>query len=497
MRKILLLAVFAAPVTWAQAPVITSFTTDIPGVTKIGPGTEIYILGTFTPHSAGRDYSITVGGQSGGINVADGADFISATIPAGTPAGATSLTVTYLGQTSNAIPITIGVPVPQLSGVGVTISSSTAPPAFNPYYPIYHNSSQTQVTPTAPAALGEILQVSVTGLGPDVAPTATPTLTIGGQTAHIDQIQVNTGEGSETVYFTVPQSAPIGIDPVVVTVDGVPSNSVGIPVGSGPLVGSVVNAANFSSRNIVSPGSIVSVFGAGFGSSNNLFAFPSTTVDGLSVLFGTTPAPLFALAATGGQINVLVPMDLPSSGNVDLTVQTAGGTSAPLTVTVATATPGMFYYTDPLVLTRHNAVAVTANTGWIAMPSSMAANLGLPTTCPTAASLCGQPAKAGSYLQIYATGLGAATPGGNASAAVLAATAIAPASGNPLYETLATPTVTIGGQTAPVVFSGVAPGYNGLYQIDVQIPAGVAPGSDVPIVVTSAGASDSATIAVQ
>lgn len=497
MRKILFLLAFAAGVTWAQAPVITSFTTDIPGVTTIGPGTEIYILGTFIPETAGRDYSITVGGQSGGINVADGADFISATIPATTPAGATTLTVTYLGQTSNAIPITIGVPIPQLGGVGVIISSSTAPPDFTAYYPIYHNSSDTQVTPTAPAALGEVLQVSLNGLGPDVAPTATPTMTVGGQTAHIDQINVNTGEGSETLYFTVPKSAPIGIDQVVVTVDGVASNSVGIPVGSGPLVGSVVNAASFGSRNIISPGSIVSIFGAGFGSSNNLYAFPSTTVDGLSLLFGTTAAPIFALAGMSGQINALVPMDLPSSGTVNLTVQTAGGTSTPLTVTMATATPGMFYYVDPLVLTRRNAVAVTANTGWIAMPTSMAANLGLPTTCPTAATLCGQPAKAGGYLEIYATGLGVATPNGSPSAAVLAANTVAPASGNPLYETLATPTVTIGGQSAPVVFSGVAPGYNGLYQVDVQIPAGIAPGNDVPIVITSANASDSATIAVQ
>jgi len=97
MRKILFLMTFATA-AWAQAPIITSFTTDIPGVTTIGPGTEIYILGTFVLHSAGRDYTITVGGQTGGINVADGTDFISATIPATTPAGATTLVVTYQGQ---------------------------------------------------------------------------------------------------------------------------------------------------------------------------------------------------------------------------------------------------------------------------------------------------------------------------------------------------------------------------------------------------------------
>ena len=59
--------ILCAANAWAAAPVITSFTTDIPGVTTFGPGTELYILGTFVPQSAGRDYTITVGGQTGGI----------------------------------------------------------------------------------------------------------------------------------------------------------------------------------------------------------------------------------------------------------------------------------------------------------------------------------------------------------------------------------------------------------------------------------------------
>jgi uncharacterized protein (TIGR03437 family) len=496
MHRTLYLVVFAAT-AWAQGPAITSFTTDIPGVTVVGPGTEVYILGTFVPQSAGRDYTITVGGQTGGINVADGADFISATIPTATPPGPTTLMVTYQGHTSNAIPITIGVPQPQLGGVGVTISSSTAPPQFNPYYPIAHNLTGQSVTPSSPAALGEVLQVSVTGLGPDVAPTAMPSITVGGQSASIAQITVAASGGRETVYFVVPQSAPIGIDQVVATVEGVASNSVGIPVGTGPLVGFVLNGASFSSENVIAPGSIVSVFGAGFGTANNLSVFPSTNVNGLSVLFGTTPAPIFALAATSGQINVLVPTELPTTGTVDLTVETAGGTSPPQTMTLAAAAPGIFYYTDPLVLTRRNAVAVTANTAWLAMPTSMATNLGLPTTCSNPASVCGQPAQRGAYLQIYVTGLGKATPNGDPNGAVLPTGMLAPVSGNPLYATVQTPTVMIGNQQAPVLFSGIAPGYNGLYQVDVQIPSNITPGSDVPLAIRIAGASDFATVAIQ
>jgi uncharacterized protein (TIGR03437 family) len=149
------------------------------------------------------------------------------------------------------------------------------------------------------------------------------------------------------------------------------------------------------------------------------------------------------------------------------------------------------------VLTRRNAVAVTANTAWLAMPTSMATNLGLPTTCSNPASVCGQPAQRGGYLQIYVTGLGKATPNGDPNGAILPTGMLAPVSGNPLYATVQTPTVMIGNQQAPVLFSGIAPGYNGLYQVDVQIPSNITPGSDVPLAIRIAGASDFATVAIQ
>jgi uncharacterized protein (TIGR03437 family) len=48
-----------------------------------------------------------------------------------------------------------------------------------------------------------------------------------------------------------------------------------------------------------------------------------------------------------------------------------------------------------------------------------------------------------------------------------------------------------------VLFSGVAPGFAGLYQVDVQIPDSVAVGSDIPLQISMPeGLSDTATIAV-
>jgi uncharacterized protein (TIGR03437 family) len=49
-----------------------------------------------------------------------------------------------------------------------------------------------------------------------------------------------------------------------------------------------------------------------------------------------------------------------------------------------------------------------------------------------------------------------------------------------------------------VQFSGMAPGYVGLWQINAQIPQSVTPGNAVPLVVTAGGAtSNTVTIAVK
>jgi uncharacterized protein (TIGR03437 family) len=74
----------------------------------------------------------------------------------------------------------------------------------------------------------------------------------------------------------------------------------------------------------------------------------------------------------------------------------------------------------------------------------------------------------------------------------------AAASANPLATTTAAPTVTIGGVQAVVTFSGLAPGFAGLYQIDAQVPAGILASDAVPVVVTIGGVtSNTVTIAVR
>ncbi len=97
----------------------------------------------------------------------------------------------------------------------------------------------------------------------------------------------------------------------------------------------------------------------------------------------------------------------------------------------------------------------------------------------------------GSVIQIFATGAGATTP-------PLLAGEPAPASGTPLVLTQVQPTVTIGGRPARVLFSGMSPGYVGLWQINAEVPMDAAPGPAVPLVVTAVGVqSNTVTIAVQ
>jgi uncharacterized protein (TIGR03437 family) len=58
--------------------------------------------------------------------------------------------------------------------------------------------------------------------------------------------------------------------------------------------------------------------------------------------------------------------------------------------------------------------------------------------------------------------------------------------------------VTIGGVPAPVSFAGLAPGFVGLYQVNVQVPQGVAAGDAVPVVLsTGAIVSNAVTISVR
>ena len=84
----------------------------------------------------------------------------------------------------------------------------------------------------------------------------------------------------------------------------------------------------------------------------------------------------------------------------------------------------------------------------------------------------------GDILTIYLTGLGAVNPPVPDGVA-------APLS--PLSTTAVIPSVEIGGAGAPVLFSGLVPGYVGLYVLNVSVPSSTPQGLSVPLTITQGG----------
>jgi uncharacterized protein (TIGR03437 family) len=173
-------------------------------------------------------------------------------------------------------------------------------------------------------------------------------------------------------------------------------------------------------------------------------------------------------------VNALIPYSLTSSTNHPLQIVRDGTTSTPFNVTQADVLPAI--YTADQTGTGQGAILI-AGTGSLA--------------APVGAFPGSKPVAAGQYIAIFANGLGPVvnTPADGAAAPSAA----------PFATTLMTPTVTIGGIPAPVIqYSGLAPGLVGLYQVNVQVPAGVTSGSAVPLVISIGGSiSNTVTIAVQ
>lgn len=96
------------------------------------------------------------------------------------------------------------------------------------------------------------------------------------------------------------------------------------------------------------------------------------------------------------------------------------------------------------------------------------------------------PAQAGSIISVYFTGQGLVDRPVNSGAA---------APGDQVSNTVAPTSATIGGVPASVMFSGLAPGFVGLGQVNLLIPN--LPAGNPQVIVTIGGvASNAASIAV-
>lgn len=220
----------------------------------------------------------------------------------------------------------------------------------------------------------------------------------------------------------------------------------------------VANAALSSAdySPLVAPGSLVTVFGANLATQTATLSPPLTnSPDGTTVTLGTLPAPVLYLSST--QINLQVPFDAPIGTQTVNVLSPMGVTNA--TVLVVAAAPAIF---------RTGGVGIITNlTGELLNSPGLGA---LP----------------GDYITIWCTGLGDVTNRPPAGAA--------PPSGPPYSQTIQTPTVIIGGVPATVLYSGLAPGFVGLYQVNVQVPAKGLADVTVPVSVFIGSVFDTVTL---
>ena len=213
--------------------------------------------------------------------------------------------------------------------------------------------------------------------------------------------------------------------------------------------GGVVSTGN--AQGTVAPGSYVSIYGTGLSDPGYIDSATYTplpmVIDGVTASFDvpsagiSVPARMVYVSPT--QVNVQVPWELQgqSSAQVKITIDTYSYGNV-VTVPVADTVPEFF--TDP-------------STGVVAARDVNGVQI-----------FTSKPAVRGQIVSLFLNGLGPVTNAPRSGEVAGAA---------PLARTVNSPVVTIGGQEAPVQFSGLAPGFPGLYQINVTVPETVSAGN--------------------
>ena len=229
-------------------------------------------------------------------------------------------------------------------------------------------------------------------------------------------------------------------------------------------VGGVVDAGSF--KTPIAPGSYISIFGANLCEYTDPvtgalapYALP-LSLDGVTVSFDVPSAKL----SVPGYLTYVSPLQV----NVQVPWELQGQTSAQVKVTLY----GYSYGNVVTVPLADTAPAFLENSG---IADALDQNYAIVSAA--------NPVKRGQLVQLYMNGLGPVT-GGPASGEF--------ASGTTLATTKGTPVVNIGGQQATVQFSGLAPGFSALYQVNAYVPTGISAGT-VPITLTINGATTKAS----
>ncbi len=242
--------------------------------------------------------------------------------------------------------------------------------------------------------------------------------------------------------------------------------AVTLTVGTVPKVADrgIKQGASFSDGTATA-GTILSMFGTNLATATqSAQALPlPTLMAGAQVKVNGSAAPLFYVSPT--QINFQLPTEVTGT-NVTVTPSLNSLDGTPVTVPLVASVPGLFSLssdgTGPGAILKPDFTVVSST----------------------------NPAARGSVILIYGTGFGATTP---------SVASGQPAPGDPpgLARLVATPTVSIGGQSAQILFAGLAPGFVGLFQINAVVPATVSAGNAQIVVTIGSATSNTVTVAVQ
>jgi uncharacterized protein (TIGR03437 family) len=227
---------------------------------------------------------------------------------------------------------------------------------------------------------------------------------------------------------------------------------------------------------VLSPNAIVTIFGTNFAPAGTATRAGlvngqlPTNVAGVCVEFATVRAPIFAVYPN--QVNVQVPAVTP--GNVPLQLiadcDTPQAVATPPVSVAAQATAPEFFYFATNSSGANPIAAINAVTGGYIGAAGLI----------TGATFT--PAKSGDYLTLFATGFGATNPA--------FAPGVLPSGTAPVTTPLS---ITLGGLTldpSDILYVGLSQ-FAGLYQVNIQVPAGAANGNQ-PLVITVGGVASPA-----
>ena len=252
-----------------------------------------------------------------------------------------------------------------------------------------------------------------------------------------------------------------------------------VAFGQAPSIsqGGIIDAASSSVGRAVSAGNIVSIYGNNLASQVALAdTVPlSTSLSNVSVTFNGIAAALQFVAPT--QINAQIPWNV-GTGQVSAVVTSGSQSSAPQNITVAAFGPGIYQATVNGV---QHAFAINATDPNSARYGSFAAAAGSVGSYPAF------PAQVNDILLVYAGGLGAVDTS--------IATGAAPTT---TVNTTTMPTMLVNNVPVTPLFSGLSPGYPGVYQVNMRVPQ-VSAGNAIPFQVQIGGitSTPTTTIAVQ